>query len=131
MSLPWWGSLALDQAVWPPPPRSLGTWPRGACSPGVRAAEPACPAGMGPQHAMQTAERLYTQGYISYPRTETTHYPESFDLKGPLRQQANHPYWADTVRPGPHGPGQDGQPLLPCGSAALLSSCLAPGFPLR
>lgn len=54
--------------------------------------------GMGPQHAMQVAERLYTQGYISYPRTETTHYPENFDLKGTLRQQASNSYWAETVR---------------------------------
>lgn len=46
---------------------------------------------------MQIAERLYTQGYISYPRTETTHYPENFDLKGTLRQQANSSYWAESV----------------------------------
>lgn len=54
--------------------------------------------GISPHHTMQVAERLYTQGYISYPRTETTNYPENFDLRSPLKAQQGNSIWGSYVR---------------------------------
>ena len=54
--------------------------------------------GMSPIHAMEVAERLYTSGYISYPRTESSMYPASFDLQSPLRDQKNSRHWGAQVK---------------------------------
>ncbi|KAK8805506.1 hypothetical protein WA158_002162 [Blastocystis sp. Blastoise] len=49
--------------------------------------------GMGPQETMQIAERLYLNGFISYPRTESTSFPQAYDIVGNVRQQTSHPLW--------------------------------------
>ncbi len=54
--------------------------------------------GMSPISAMQIAERLYTQGFISYPRTETTQYAANFDLNEALSLQTKNPIWGDYAR---------------------------------
>lgn len=60
--------------------------------------------GVGPGMAMRVAEQLYLTGCISYPRTESTAYPASFDIVDALRTQQQDPRW-----------GVDAQRLLRAG----------------
>lgn len=71
---------------------------------------------------MQIAERLYTQGYISYPRTETSQYPSNFDLVATLKIQTGHNEWgplaqqllaAGVVRPRSGKDAGDHPPITP------------------
>ncbi|EHQ35671.1 DNA topoisomerase I [Methanoplanus limicola] len=42
--------------------------------------------GLSASNAMRVAEDLYMNGYISYPRTDNTVYPDSLDIKGILNE---------------------------------------------
>uniref|UniRef100_F6WDL0 DNA topoisomerase n=2 Tax=Ciona intestinalis TaxID=7719 RepID=F6WDL0_CIOIN len=50
------------------------------------------------KETMKIAETLYTQGYISYPRTETNIFPKDFDLERLVGEQTNHPAWGNFAR---------------------------------
>ena len=47
------------------------------------------------KETMGIAEKLYTQGLISYPRTETNIFPDSFDLCEVIEQQTGDPQWGN------------------------------------
>jgi DNA topoisomerase III len=89
--------------------------------------------GIGPQSAMRAAEHLYLSGYLSYPRTESTAYPSSFDIRGTLAIVRSHPhlgeYSNELIRDG-HNHAKAGvdagdhPPITPVGmpNLSLLSS---------
>ena len=51
-----------------------------------------------PHAALQTAEPLYLSGYLSYPRTQSSAYPKSFDIAGTLQSQASDNQWGSYIR---------------------------------
>ncbi len=64
-----------DKSEYPPPPFSTTVFLAEASKRGLTAAQ-----------AMKVAEDLYTEGYISYPRTDNTVYPPSLSLKAILEK---------------------------------------------
>lgn len=50
---------------------------------------------IGPHVAMNIAERLYTAGLLSYPRTESSAYPKSFDFRAVLRDHGRNAIWGE------------------------------------
>lgn len=47
------------------------------------------------KEALSIAEKLYTSGYISYPRTETNIFPKGMNLANIVEQQVRHPQWGN------------------------------------
>lgn len=57
------------------------------------------------KETMKIAEKLYTQGYISYPRTETNIFPKEMDLRALVELQAVDQNWGEfAARILEHGP---------------------------
>ncbi|XP_068099628.1 DNA topoisomerase 3-alpha isoform X2 [Hyperolius riggenbachi] len=48
---------------------------------------------IGAKETMKIAEKLYTQGFISYPRTETNIFPKDLNLTPLVEQQTGDPQW--------------------------------------
>ncbi|RZF37386.1 hypothetical protein LSTR_LSTR009737 [Laodelphax striatellus] len=51
--------------------------------------------GLNAKEALKIAEKLYTQGYISYPRTETTIFPKEMNLSNLVQLQTADPNWGE------------------------------------
>ena len=50
---------------------------------------------MSAKQTMQVAEKLYSKGFISYPRTETNKFPAGLNLTPLVEQQTHSNIWGD------------------------------------
>lgn len=92
--------------------------------------------GMSPQRALQIAESLYLRGFLTYPRTESTHFAPAFNLDGAIDcvkqsgtaaslaksflELCNDARWKPAARKG-HDAG-DHPPITPCGAPSNLDA---------
>eukprot|EP00392_Amoebophrya_sp_AT5.2_P018702 g19308.t1 len=87
--------------------------------------------GLSPGTAMKVAEDLYSAGYISYPRTESTKYADSYNITEVLQQQTHapwgktveiflreHDHWVDPASISNGHDAGDHPPITPCGPFA-------------
>ena len=54
--------------------------------------------GLSPQATMNIAENLYSKGYITYPRTETTQYSSTFDFKDNLSRFTKNNKYSEDIK---------------------------------
>jgi DNA topoisomerase-3 len=82
-------SMSTEAETSKPPPCGLNTVDLlKSCSAGM---------GMGAHRVMQIAERLYIDGRISYPRTESSAFPKGFDFRETLSACVCHPDLGDAM----------------------------------
>lgn len=53
---------------------------------------------MSSAKAMELAEKLYNKGFISYPRTETTRFNKTFNLKSIVKKHEDSDKWGDFAK---------------------------------
>jgi DNA topoisomerase-3 len=53
---------------------------------------------MSAKESLDTAEKLYQSGFISYPRTETDKYPQKMDLKDLISKQTQSEIWGEYAK---------------------------------
>lgn len=58
---------------------------------------------MSARNVMQSAEKLYTAGFISYPRTETNIFPKEIDLSPMVQMQTQDQRWGSECIPSDFG----------------------------
>jgi len=96
--------------------------------------------GISPKDAMAKAEQLYLKGFVTYPRTESTAYPRSFDHKSVIAGQTRASKWGEYAqellekgfaKPRPGHDAGDHPPITPTAIPANRAETIADSSTVR